>query len=89
MTKHEPESKGGGNDTMHLSGKHLKSHLANDCPVCLVAHDPEIHEATLRVHQWLRDKVTKVRELPIVKRVVGRAWGNQALTSIRRERCSK
>ena len=30
----------------------------DDCPVCLLPHDPEIHEATVSIHKWLRDQVT-------------------------------
>ena len=29
------------------------------CPVCLIEHDEEIHEATLNVRQWFRGEVTK------------------------------
>jgi hypothetical protein len=28
-----------------------------NCAVCAVAHDPEIHEATERIHRWLRVSV--------------------------------
>ena len=28
-----------------------------DCRICGVAHDEEIHEATLSVHRWLRDQI--------------------------------
>ena len=28
-----------------------------DCKTCLIAHDEEIHEATLRLHQWLQDPI--------------------------------
>lgn len=31
----------------------------NECPVCLDAHDEEIHQATLSVRQWFRGEVTK------------------------------
>ena len=27
------------------------------CPVCLVEHDEQIHEATVSIHQWLRSIV--------------------------------
>ena len=30
----------------------------SDCPVCYMAHDDEIHEATLSIHRWLRAQVT-------------------------------
>jgi hypothetical protein len=29
-----------------------------DCRVCLVEHDEEIHEATLRVRSWFKEEVT-------------------------------
>ena len=29
------------------------------CSVCLVAHDEEIHAATLSVRDWFRDQVTQ------------------------------
>jgi len=30
-----------------------------ECPVCFGKHEDQIHEATLSVHQWFRDEVTK------------------------------
>jgi len=30
-----------------------------DCKVCLVAHDEDIHNATLNVHRWFGAEVTK------------------------------
>jgi hypothetical protein len=30
----------------------------SDCPVCYLAHDDEIHEATLRIHRWFCAQVT-------------------------------
>ena len=32
---------------------------AADCDVCGVAHDDEIHEATLSVHRWFQTQVTR------------------------------
>ena len=29
------------------------------CEICLCAHDEEIHAATLAVHSWMRQEVTK------------------------------
>lgn len=29
------------------------------CKICLVEHDPEIHEATLGVRRWFASEVTK------------------------------
>jgi hypothetical protein len=30
-----------------------------ECKVCLLEHDEEIHTATLRVREWLRERVTR------------------------------
>jgi hypothetical protein len=30
-----------------------------DCKVCGIAHDEEIHEATLSVHRWFQGQVTQ------------------------------
>ena len=50
---------------------HLKINRAGECDVCGLAHDPEIHEATLSVHKWFRDQVTQYmydeEELPVVQ----------------------
>ena len=32
---------------------------ACECHVCMVAHDDEIHEATLSLREWFRSEVTK------------------------------
>jgi hypothetical protein len=32
---------------------------SRECKVCLNAHDDEIHEATLSIHRWFRQEVTK------------------------------
>ena len=32
---------------------------SNDCRVCLVEHDDDIHAATLRVRAWYRGYVTR------------------------------
>jgi len=44
---------------------------SNECKVCGVAHDDEIHEATLSVHDWFRRQVTQYlyeeEELPDVQ----------------------
>ncbi len=40
----------------HVAGWPLH---ARTCPVCLVPHDREIHEATLSVKRWFRWKVTR------------------------------
>jgi hypothetical protein len=34
------------------------------CPVCVVKHDPEIHEATLSVRAWLRSQLRFVLDTP-------------------------
>ena len=31
----------------------------SDCPVCYMTHDDEIHEATLSIHRWLFEQVTR------------------------------
>jgi len=31
----------------------------SECVVCCVAHDDEIHEATLRIHRWFHWRVTR------------------------------
>jgi hypothetical protein len=30
----------------------------SECAVCYATHDDEIHEATLRIHQWFCGQVT-------------------------------
>ena len=35
-----------------------KVHSESECAVCYATHDQEIHDATLRIHQWLRGQVT-------------------------------
>jgi hypothetical protein len=32
---------------------------ATNCPRCLVAHDEEIHGATVRIHAWLRREILR------------------------------
>ncbi len=34
------------------------------CSVCLAAHDPEIHEATLRIHRWFRSEIRRMQQRP-------------------------
>jgi hypothetical protein len=29
----------------------------HDCKTCLLPHDDEIHEATVRIHEWFREMV--------------------------------
>jgi len=38
---------------------HSRTKRTRDCKVCYVQHDDEIHEATLRVHQWLSQELTR------------------------------
>jgi hypothetical protein len=38
---------------------HAKKKTKSDCAVCYSEHDDEIHEATLRIHSWLLDQVTR------------------------------
>jgi len=35
-----------------------------NCKVCLVEHDAEIHDATLRLHEWLRERVKQSIDEP-------------------------
>ena len=35
-----------------------------NCKVCLMEHDSEIHDATLRLHEWLRERVKRIIEEP-------------------------
>ena len=30
-----------------------------ECPVCLGVHDPEIHDATITIHRWLRREIAR------------------------------
>lgn len=32
---------------------------STDCKICMVAHDEEIHAATLNIRHWFLDQVTK------------------------------
>ena len=45
-----------------------------DCPVCLLPHDPEIHAATLRLHEWLRSRVLWDVHVPQRKKPKAK-WG--------------
>ena len=40
---------------------------AADCEVCVCGHDEEIHQATVRIHEWLRYELTKFwdDEIPV------------------------
>jgi hypothetical protein len=35
-----------------------------NCKICLVEHDEAIHEATLSLHEWLRERIRHVGEEP-------------------------
>jgi hypothetical protein len=39
--------------------ENTRTNRAADCDVCGVAHDEEIHEATLSVHRWFQFQVTR------------------------------
>jgi len=39
--------------------ENTKTNRAADCDVCGLAHDDEIHEATLSVHRWFQTQVTR------------------------------
>ncbi len=45
-------------------GKNSKKQA--ECSVCYVAHDDEIHDATLRIHQWFCSQVTHQFEEDLV-----------------------
>ena len=60
--------------------------LNQDCPVCLVSHDPGIHAATVRVHRWLLKSLAPDRRIMIPVQQAGREWGNKG--KIRAGRCS-
>jgi len=36
-----------------------KRNSKSECAVCYSTHDDEIHEATLRIHRWFSDQVTR------------------------------
>ncbi len=37
------------------------------CKICLVEHDEAIHEATLSLHEWLRERIQRSLEEPRVE----------------------
>jgi len=39
------------------------------CKTCLVEHDEEIHEATLSLHGWLRERIQRSIADPVVENV--------------------
>jgi hypothetical protein len=41
-----------------------------NCKVCLVEHDEAIHEATLSLHDWLRERMRHVGEEPRPEEIV-------------------
>ena len=43
------------------------------CKICLVEHDEAIHEATLSLHEWLRERMRHVGEEPRPEEVVAPA----------------
>lgn len=40
-----------------------KDDIDTSCPVCLVDHDDEIHEATVSLHSWFRKKIRTMLKL--------------------------
>lgn len=36
-----------------------KTTSKGECKVCYLPHNDEIHEATLRIHQWLQHELTR------------------------------
>ena len=45
----------------------------SECAVCYAIHDEEIHEATLRIHQWFARQVTHRFEDEVLEPPVERA----------------
>ena len=41
-----------------------KMKTKSDCAVCYSTHDDEIHDATLRLHRWFLEQVTRNLEDP-------------------------
>lgn len=39
--------------------ENTRTSRSTDCAVCGIAHDEEIHEATLNIHAWFRHQVTQ------------------------------
>jgi hypothetical protein len=37
------------------------------CKTCLLEHDEEIHEATVSLHDWLRERMQRMLADPIVE----------------------
>jgi hypothetical protein len=37
----------------------MKANHLNNCHLCLGPHDDEIHDATLRLHMWLRREILR------------------------------
>lgn len=37
----------------------VKINRSDECEVCGLAHDHDIHEATLSIHNWFRGQVTQ------------------------------
>ncbi len=33
-----------------------------ECKICLDTHDPEIHDATRRIHEWFREQIALMTE---------------------------
>ena len=45
-------------------GPYAPAMRKKNCKVCLVEHDESIHEATLSLHEWLRERIRHVGEEP-------------------------
>jgi len=43
---------------------HAEKNARPDCAVCYSTHDEEIHDATLRLHRWFLEQVTRNLEDP-------------------------
>ncbi|HUI53881.1 MAG TPA: hypothetical protein VLY04_02850 [Bryobacteraceae bacterium] len=43
--------------TQSARRRKLPARKNSDCPICLIPHDDEIHAATLRIREWVRDRL--------------------------------
>ena len=53
--------------------------MIDDCPICLVPHDDEIHTATLAIRAWHRQQVCPVPTEKPVKPPVAESWGKNSV----------
>jgi hypothetical protein len=48
-----------GEDVGMGTDSYTEATYSGDCPVCMGRHDEGIHSATLSLHQWFRQRVTR------------------------------